>query len=253
MPRRRSRAAAATTAAAVAAAAGAAAAAAAAAEAAATAAAAAEAAAAAAEAADRRRRRRSRRDHRRRRRRSRRRRRRSRRDHRRPAAAEATATAAAAAEAAATAAATAATRTIFGFVHAQRTPAEHGAIELRDGRLGRLVRPHGHEREAACAARLAIDHQVHVTDFAHTFERRTHVVCRRAERQVSHIQSLTHVALSLPAPSHAFVPDPKSTLRTGALPERRATSVCTVYLRARLHPRVALLSPRASEERAWCP
>jgi hypothetical protein len=125
------------------------------------------------------------------------------------AAAEATTTAAAstsaaeaataATEAAATTAATAA-GTVFGFVHAQWATAEQSTIQLRDRSLGRLVRSHRHEREAACTTGLAIHHEVHVADLSNTLKCRTNIVCRRVERQIPHIQSLTHDALSLPAP-----------------------------------------------------
>src|SRR5690606_10700050 len=119
------------------------------------------------------------------------------------AATEAAATAAAAAEAAATATAaeaTAAPGPVLGLVHAQGTPTKQSTVELRDGRLGRLIGTHRDERKAARAPRLPIHDEVHIAHLAHSLERRTHVVRRRAKRQVPHIQSLTHIALSLPAP-----------------------------------------------------
>src|SRR5204862_378431 len=95
--------------------------------------------------------------------------------------------------------------------------AEQSVVELLDRRLRGVIRPHGDECKAASSTCLAVSDQVNVGDLTDGLERCTDVVCRRAERQVSHIQSLTHVALSLPAPTHS-VPITLA-IRTGPCPE----------------------------------
>ncbi len=80
---------------------------------------------------------------------------------------EATTAAAAAAEATTAAALT----SLFGFVHAKGTAVEHGTVELRDGFLRAFGGAHLNEREAARAAGLAIDHELHFRNFAAFGER----------------------------------------------------------------------------------
>lgn len=106
-------------------------------------------------------------------------------------AATATTAAAEAATATTTTAATAA-RPIVGFVDAQGTPAEQGAIKLLDGGLGQIDGAHCDKGEAARSTCIAIHREVNVTYLTDSLKRRTNIVCRCTERQVSHIQSLTH-------------------------------------------------------------
>ena len=83
------------------------------------------------------------------------------------AAAAATTTAATAARATATttAAATTTLRTLFSFVHAQRTPVDHLAVDAFDRALGLLIRAHRHECEAAGLPSCAISHDVDISHF----------------------------------------------------------------------------------------
>jgi hypothetical protein len=59
---------------------------------------------------------------------------------------------------------------------------------------------------------------VDITHLTYALERRTNIVCRRAERQIPHIQSLTHVALSLPAPRAPDVPNLLSPVERSPCP-----------------------------------
>ena len=116
------------------------------------------------------------------------------------AAATPSATAAAAATtvsaAAAAAAEAAGTGTLFlrtSFIDGQFAAIQPGAVHRADRRLGGFGGAHGHEREAAGAARGAIDHQVDLGHGAVSGKRVLQVVLRRVERQVSNVQFGIHL------------------------------------------------------------
>ncbi len=107
-----------------------------------------------------------------------------------------TAAAATAAEAAATTAATRTGTTLFRFVHAKGTAVEIGAVHALD-RLRRVIRGrHGHERETARAARIAVEHQVHFRDLATLSERALEDVFGGVEGKVAYVQSGVHLSIS---------------------------------------------------------
>ena len=81
------------------------------------------------------------------------------------AAAATTAAATAGATAATTATAAAALRALFSFVHAERTPVDHLAVDAFDRALSLFVRAHRHEREAAGLPSGAIGHDMDIRHF----------------------------------------------------------------------------------------
>jgi hypothetical protein len=108
------------------------------------------------------------------------------------AAAAATATTKAAAATAATT--TTAIGTLLRLVHAKGTTVEHRAVELSDRFGSLLICTHGHESKTARLTRLAIGHQVNVGHFADGGEGAAHTLGRRAERQVSDINTISHMS-----------------------------------------------------------
>jgi hypothetical protein len=91
------------------------------------------------------------------------------------AAAAATTTAATRATAATTTAATAtALRTLFSFIHAERTPVDHLAVDAFDRALSLFVRAHRHERKAAGLPSGAISHDMDISHFTELRERSAH-------------------------------------------------------------------------------
>jgi hypothetical protein len=117
------------------------------------------------------------------------------------AAAEAAATAAAATEAAATtaAAATATGTTLLGLVDPERTTVEQLAVHGLDGLLGRVLGAHGHEREAAGPAGLAIEHQLDLDELTELLEGLADGVLGRVEREITYIETIVHLLTSVPA------------------------------------------------------
>jgi nucleoid-associated protein YgaU len=111
------------------------------------------------------------------------------------AATEAATATAAAAEAAAAAATEAATRTRsprLGLIHHEGAALEVLAIEVLDGGLARLLGTHGHEAEAARAARLAVGSDEHIQhlsvsreDFAKAVWRRT--IVEISDKELEHV------------------------------------------------------------------
>jgi len=81
------------------------------------------------------------------------------------AAAATTAAAAAARATATTTTAAAALRALFSFVHAERTPVDHLAVDAFDRALSLFVRAHRHEREAAGLPSGAISHDMDIRHF----------------------------------------------------------------------------------------
>ena len=110
--------------------------------------------------------------------------------------AAAVATAATAAEATATAAA-AARLALLGLVDAERATVEGAAVHALDGLRGLLGRAHGHEREAARAARLAIRDEVDVTDSAEFLEGLADAFSIGVERKIPNVQTSVHRLLDL--------------------------------------------------------
>jgi hypothetical protein len=90
------------------------------------------------------------------------------------AAAAATTTAATRATTSATAATTTALGTLFGFIHAERTPVDHLAVDAFDRALSLFVRAHRHEREAAGLPSGAISHDMDIRHFTELRERSAH-------------------------------------------------------------------------------
>jgi hypothetical protein len=109
------------------------------------------------------------------------------------------ATTATAVAAAAAAAAAAALLARLSFVHAERAPVEGRAVHG----LHRLCRfiggAHGHERETARAAGLAIRHEVDVGDSSELLEGSANAVGVGVERKVSYIQTSVHRLLNWPS------------------------------------------------------
>jgi hypothetical protein len=93
---------------------------------------------------------------------------------------------------AATAAAAAALLALLGFVYTERTSVERLAVHALHG-LGRFVGgAHGHEREAARAAGLAIGHEVDVTNSTELLECSADAISGGVEREISNIQTSVH-------------------------------------------------------------
>jgi hypothetical protein len=113
-----------------------------------------------------------------------------------PVATAAAATATTAAVAAASAA-TAALLALLGFVHTERPSVERLAVHALDGLGGFIGRAHGHEREAARAASLAIGHEVDVANRTELLECSADAVSGCVERKVSNIQTSVHRLLKL--------------------------------------------------------
>jgi hypothetical protein len=107
-------------------------------------------------------------------------------------AAAATAATATRATAAATTTTTTTLRTLFSFVHAQRTPVDHLAVHAFDRALCLLVGPHRDEREATGLSRRAIGHDVYVRHFTERSECSTHRFGVRMKRQVPDVQTISH-------------------------------------------------------------
>jgi hypothetical protein len=111
------------------------------------------------------------------------------------AAATATATVATATAAAAAAALLA----LLGFVHTKRSTVEGLTVHGLHG-LGRFFSgAHGHEREAAGAAGLAIGDEVDVADCAELLECSANAISGRVERKVSYIETGVHRLLNRPS------------------------------------------------------
>jgi hypothetical protein len=109
------------------------------------------------------------------------------------AAAVATTAAATAAESTATAAATtAALLALLGFIDAQRATVEGLAVHALDRLRSLFGGAHGHEREAARAAGLAIGDEVDVAYRAELLEGSANAVGGRVEREISYIQTSVH-------------------------------------------------------------
>jgi hypothetical protein len=108
------------------------------------------------------------------------------------------ATAATAAEATATTAATAAALlALLGLVDAQRAAVERASVHALDRLGGFLGSTHGHEREPAGAAGLAVRDQVDVTDGSEFLERSTDAISIGIERKISNVQTSVHRLLDL--------------------------------------------------------
>jgi hypothetical protein len=113
----------------------------------------------------------------------------------------ATATAAAAAKSATTAAAaraatataTAATLTLLRLVDAQGPAVEERAVHLGDRFRGLGVVTHGDERKTARFAGLAIRSDVDVAHFAERSESSTDRIRCRVKRQITYVETITHV------------------------------------------------------------
>jgi hypothetical protein len=97
-------------------------------------------------------------------------------------------------EPAATAAATRLAR--FGLVHAEGATVNERAVHALDRGRGLLIRPHGDEREAARAARLAVHHDVNVGNLAASREGFADAVARGVEGKVADVKTIAHVSLS---------------------------------------------------------
>jgi len=102
-----------------------------------------------------------------------------------------------AAAAAAIAAAAAARRSLLGLVHFELAPIEQEPVELRDGRRGRLVVAHGHEREASRLPGLAIGGHRDLADFAGRSERGLDGGLGGGEREISDVETIAHLAAFL--------------------------------------------------------
>ena len=99
----------------------------------------------------------------------------------------------------ATAAATAATAllALLGFVDAERPTVEGPAIHTLDRLGGFLGGPHGHEREAAGAARFAVGDEVDIRDGSEFLERGADALSIGVERKIANVQTSVHRLLNL--------------------------------------------------------
>jgi hypothetical protein len=88
--------------------------------------------------------------------------------------AAATTAAATRATAATTATTAAALGTLFSFIHAERTPVDHLAVDAFDRALSLFVRAHRHEREAAGLPSGAVGHDMDIRHFTELRERSAH-------------------------------------------------------------------------------
>jgi hypothetical protein len=115
------------------------------------------------------------------------------------AAAIAAATTAAAAEAAATTATAAAFLARLGFIDAQRTTIEVGAVHRLDGGLPILVRGHFHEREATRTTSVPVEHDLDLRHLpAVAAECSAQRILGGLEGEVTYIQSRTHLTITSP-------------------------------------------------------
>jgi hypothetical protein len=135
------------------------------------------------------------------------------------AAAAAATTAATRATAATTAAAATALRTLFSFIHTERTPVDHLAVDAFDRALSLLVRAHRHEREAAGLPSGAISHDMDIRHFTELRERRAHRFRVRMKRQVPDVQTISHdhFLLSLRLGKSSRAQNEKGSCRTGTV------------------------------------
>jgi hypothetical protein len=99
---------------------------------------------------------------------------------------------AATAATAATVAAAAALLALLGFVHTECPSVEGRAVHTLDGLRRFLAGTHGHEREAARAAGLAIGHEVDVAHSSELLECSADAVSACVEREISNIQTSVH-------------------------------------------------------------
>jgi hypothetical protein len=95
------------------------------------------------------------------------------------------------------AATTAALLALLGFVNAERSTVESAAIHTLDRLGGFLGGTHGHEREAARAARFAIGDEVDVADGSELLERGADAFCIGVEREIANVQTSVHRLLDL--------------------------------------------------------
>jgi hypothetical protein len=123
------------------------------------------------------------------------------------AATTAVAAAATAAEAtAATAAATAALLALLGLIDAERAAVERTAIHALDRLGGFFGSSHGHEREAAGAAGLAVRNQVDIAYCSEFLECSTDAFSIGIERKISNVQTSVHRLLDLAQKWRLFPP-----------------------------------------------
>jgi hypothetical protein len=116
-------------------------------------------------------------------------------------AAAATTTAAATSIAAATATATATTKapalgTLLRFVHPKRTPIERGSIHRLDRFLRLGWRAHRHETKTARLAGRPVRDDVDIRDLSDARKSFANGLIRGRKRQVTYIQTRSHVSLS---------------------------------------------------------
>ena len=104
-----------------------------------------------------------------------------------PSAAAATTTATATTATATETTTTTARRALLGFVHLQVAAVEHGAVQLRDGRIGGRRTAHGDEREAAGLTRFTIRRDGDLADLAGGGEEGLQVCLRRVVREISNV------------------------------------------------------------------
>jgi hypothetical protein len=109
----------------------------------------------------------------------------------------AAATTAAESTAAAAAATTAALLALLRLVHAKRATIEGTAVHALDRLGGFFGSSHGHEREPARPAGLAVGDQVDITDGSKLLERSTDALSIGIERKISYIQTSVHRLLDL--------------------------------------------------------
>ena len=107
------------------------------------------------------------------------------------------AAASAAAEAAAATTTAAAVLALLGLVDAERATVEGPAVHTLDRLGGFLGGAHGHEREAARAARFAVRDQVDIADRSEFLERGADAFSIGVERKVSNVQTSVHRLLDL--------------------------------------------------------
>jgi hypothetical protein len=126
----------------------------------------------------------------------------------------AAATTAAAAEAAATTATAAAFLARLGFIDAQRTTIEVGAVHRLDGGLPILVRGHFHEREATRTTSVPVEHDLDLRHLpAVAAECSAQRILGGLEGEVTYVQSRTHLTITSP---FADVPNELGKARVSA-------------------------------------
>jgi hypothetical protein len=91
-----------------------------------------------------------------------------------------------------TAAATGAIAALLGFVHAELTTVELDAVHLRDGIFRVGIGAHHDEPEAARAAGIAVEHDLHFGDLTAVGERALQGLFGGMKRQVADVKSIVH-------------------------------------------------------------